>query len=169
MKRKVLIIDTSIFCVWLKVPDMETCGSGDNVWDYERVAKKIKEEIDAGTTFVLPLAAIIETGNHITHARGDVYELAKSFAGFIEDSADSKSPWAAFTAQNGLWESEGLKKLVKRWVENNPNAQSLGDASIVDVAEYYATMGQQVEILTGDQGLKSYEPQVSVPIPRRRK
>jgi len=36
---------------------------------------------------------------------------------------------------------------------------SLGDATIKDVAEYYAQMGWQIEILTGDKGLKHMNPQ----------
>ena len=35
---------------------------------------------------------------------------------------------------------------------------SIGDATIKDVAEYYAEAGYEVEILTGDVGLKSYQP-----------
>ena len=45
---------------------------------------------------------------------------------------------------------------------------SLGDATIKDVAYYYAQMGYSVEILTGDRGLKAYEPSVPPEIPRRR-
>ena len=45
---------------------------------------------------------------------------------------------------------------------------SLGDATIKDVAEYYAQMNNEVEILTGDSGLKSYEPVAKKIVPRRR-
>jgi hypothetical protein len=45
---------------------------------------------------------------------------------------------------------------------------SIGDASIKQVAEYYARMGRTVEILTGDAGLKSYEPMPNIPKPRRK-
>ena len=33
--RKVLLIDTSLLCVWLKVPGKETAGN--NKWDFELV------------------------------------------------------------------------------------------------------------------------------------
>lgn len=66
--RKVLIIDTSILCVRLGVPGMETCGTKDDVWDKQRVDEKVKMETGASTTFVLPLASIIESGNHIARA-----------------------------------------------------------------------------------------------------
>ena len=42
--RKVLIIDTSILCVWLKVPGMNSCGHADDSWDRARVQKKIQKE-----------------------------------------------------------------------------------------------------------------------------
>ena len=43
--RKVLILDTSILCVWLKVPGKETCGSGANTITYDTVHTKIEEEV----------------------------------------------------------------------------------------------------------------------------
>ena len=45
--------------------------------------------------------------------------------------------------------------------------QALGDASIVEVVNYYTDLGYRVEILTGDEGLKAYEPTVEVPRRRR--
>ena len=45
---------------------------------------------------------------------------------------------------------------------------SLGDATIKDVAEYYAESGYKVEILTGDKGLKAYQPSAPAKVPRRR-
>ena len=42
--RKVLILDTSILCVWLKVPGKETCGSGANTITYDAVYAKIEED-----------------------------------------------------------------------------------------------------------------------------
>ncbi len=164
--KKILILDTSILCTWLQVNGKETCGPDHNRWDYERVNKKIQSEIDADTTLVLPLAAIIETGNHIAQCAGDRYALANSFADFIKNAANEETPWAAFTHQNDLWKEDGLKNLADRWKEHAVSGQSLGDASIIDVVNYYREMGNMVEICTGDEGLKSYEP--TAIIPRRR-
>lgn len=61
------------------------------------------------------------------------------------------------------------KVLAKRWKESVISGQSLGDASIVDVANYYASAEFEVEIFTGDEGLKAYEPAMPVLKPRRRK
>ncbi len=167
VQHKYLIIDTSILCVWLKIPCRETCGSDNDRWDYDRVNSKINEELENGTIFVLPLASIIETGNHITHIqKGDKHDYAVALVDIINKSVDATSPWAAFSNQKDLWNSSGLQKLAKRWMQH-VNILSLGDASIVDVAEYFSQLGE-VEILAGDQGLVAYQPQHAGYIPRRR-
>lgn len=169
MKKKVLIFDTSVLCVWLKVPNKETCGPEGNTLTYDVVDAKIEEEKKKGTTFVLPVASIIETGNHIAHSPGDRHAVGHAFADIIAATADQISPWAAFTEQSELWKKENLKVLAERWRERVISGQSLGDASIVDVANYYASAGFAVEIFTGDQGLKAYEPPTLPVIPRRRR
>ena len=168
--NKVLIIDTSILCVWLRVPNKETCGPDSDRWYYENVNAKITSELLASTTFVLPLASIIETGNHIAQSPGNRFTLAETFADLIRKTANNENPWAAFTVQSDLWSAEKLNALADNWPILAASKLSLGDATIKDVAEYYAEQGSTVEIFTGDQGLKAYEPIVKpAKIPRRRK
>jgi len=97
------------------------------------------------------------------------HAVGHAFADIIAATADQISPWAAFTEQSELWKKENLKVLAERWRERVISGQSLGDASIVDVANYYASAGFAVEIFTGDQGLKAYEPPTLPVIPRRRR
>lgn len=92
----------------------------------------------------------------------------KSFADLVLCSLDGHSPWAAFTSQHSIWSSEGLRQLIERWRKDAIVGLSMGDVTILDVAEYYAQAGNIVEILAGDQGLKSYEPVNAPIIPRRR-
>jgi len=167
--KKVLIIDTSILCVWLDVPDMNNCGPDNDKWDRDKVQEKIAEEQENNATFVLPLATIIETGNHISQAAHSRKDRADALADLMKKSADQQTPWAAFSEQSTLWTSQKLKALADSWPELAASKLSIGDATIKDVADYYAQMGFMVEILTGDQGLKSYEPAQPVEIPRRRK
>lgn len=168
--NKVLVMDTSILCVYLKVPDMNDCGSDDDKWDYDRVFHKISDEMNENSTLVLPMAALIETGNHIAHANRERYETAKKLSEIIFKVANEEEPWAAFTFQRKLWDEKGLIKLGKEWPELAARGISIGDATIKDVAEYYAKAGYQVEILTGDAGLKSYQPYSGeATVPRRRK
>lgn len=166
--RKVLIIDTCILCVFLRVSDMDDCGPDNDKWGYERVSKKIQAEIYDGSTLVLPMATLIETGNHIAQANGDRFGVATELSKIIIKVANEEEPWAAFTFQSKLWNEENLIKLARMWPILAAQGISIGDATIKDVAEYYVESGYNVEILTGDQGLKAYEPSV-VSIPRRRK
>jgi hypothetical protein len=166
--RKVLVFDTSILCAWLRVPGKETCGPDDDRWDPERVDEKIDTEQRAGTLFVLPLASIVETGNHIAQAAHSRRERAAELARLMRESAEERSPWAAFTDQSGLWTAERLKGLAETWPDLAVQKLSLGDTTIKFVAEHYAQAGYAVEILTGDRGLKSYEPITPAEIPRRR-
>jgi len=83
--------------------------------------------------------------------------------------AEETSPWAAFTVQLEQWDVENLKKLAGEWPELTKQCLSIGDATIKNVAQYYADLGSYVEILTGDEGLKAYQPPEPLLIPRRRK
>lgn len=48
--NKVLIIDTCMLCVYLRIPHMDDCGPDDDKWNYERVNGKIKNEIENKST-----------------------------------------------------------------------------------------------------------------------
>lgn len=169
MSRKVIIFDTSVLCCWLKVPGKDTCGPDKDRWNFDRIDKTIAAEIKKSSTFVLPLAAIIETGNHITQAAGDRYVLAQSLAELIRKTASGTEPWAAFSQQSPLWDKTNLERLAAEWPKLAAEKLSIGDATIKDVAEYYSASGCTVEILTGDQGLKVHQPTRPPLAPRRRK
>lgn len=166
--QRVIIIDTSILCCWLSVPNKETCGSKDDQWDYERVDNFLKEAAKEDVTFVLPLASIIETGNHIAHATRNRYDLAEKLSEIIKKTADETSPWAAFKEQNRLWSKESLKELATNWPKLAAEGMSLADTTIRDVANLYSQTGFcKVEILTGDKHLKAYQPEQPALKPRR--
>ena len=168
--KKIIVIDTSIFCVWLKLPGFETCGPTNDSWTFERVNEKIEQEILDNSTLVLPLATIIETGNHISQCLGDRFGLATAFCNILIKSIDNENPWAAFSEQSDLWDNDNVKKLTNDWPKLAAQQVSIGDATIKDVADYYFESGWNVEILTGDGGLKSYEPlRPPTLVPRRRK
>lgn len=168
MSRKVLIFDTSVLCCWLRVPGREEAGPLNDRWNHVRIERLLDEERIQGSTFVLPMATLIETGNHIAQAPEYRFERATAFAEHLRDAADANTPWAAFTEQSPLWDSENLSALADSWPALAAGGISIGDATIKDVAEYYAAAGYSVEILTGDLGLKAYEPTKPAIIPRRR-
>ena len=168
MTKKVLILDTSVLCCWLRIPGKETAGPLDDQWTPERIDALIEEDKQR-STFVLPLATLIETGNHIAQAANRRHECAIALASHLAATADAQTPWAAFTDQSALWESDQLKVLAESWPGLAVGGTSIGDATIKDVAEHYAKAGFHVEILTGDAGLKAYEPAKPLPAPPRRR
>lgn len=169
MPRKVLILDTSILCCWLRVPGKDTAGSGQSQWDYDKVLALLNKERKQRSLFVLPIASLIETGNHIAQCKGDRHQLASALGQCLLDAANEASPWAAFTDQSALWETAQLQELAAAWPPLAASGLGIADATIKHVAEHYAEAGFRVEILTGDQGLKSYEPLHAPLAPRRRR
>lgn len=131
------------------------------------VNEEIQKQIAISTILVLPLAVVVETGNHIAQARAKQYETAQEFAKIMTFAADETTPWAAFGEQIVLWEGEQLKKLAAEFPENAKQKTSMGDASIVNLGKHYHRKNYQVEFLTADGGLKAQEPPPPVTPTRR--
>lgn len=167
--RRVVVFDTSVLCVLLAVPGKDTCGPHDDFWDQVRVDSFIREERSRRSVFVLPLATIIETGNHIAQAGSRRLETAQALMALLEMSLNEKEPWAAFSQQAELWGEERMRRLIEEWPRLSQSALSLGDATISAVADFYARTGAEVLIATGDQGLKAYQPTPPPRQPRRRR
>lgn len=169
--RSAIIWDTSVLDVHLQVPGKQTWGPGADRWDKLRIDELVRRQQAAGTLFVLPVAAIIECGNHIAQAPGDRYPLAQRLAQLILDVAEGRAPWAAIADYEQVWNSDALKQLARDWPAQAAQQISLADLTIQRVAEYYARAGFAVEILTGDCGLKALAPLptlTSHELPRRR-
>lgn len=160
MARKVIILDTSILCVWIGVPGMDRIEKkGEDPISQTDVEEKIKKEIADGTRIVLPLASVIECGNHITQIKGeDPKKYIDKFADFILKSIEGHEPWDIFTNQTNLFDEDNFKGLVEKWRELSMSGISMGDASIIQVAQHYNSKNLTVEIYTGDTGLKAFEP-----------
>lgn len=160
MARKVIILDTSILCVWLGIPGMDKIEKkGNGIIDRQFVDASLKQEIANGARIVLPLASVIECGNHITHIKGkDPKAYIDMFADFIIKSIEGTEPWDIFTNQTELFDEKRFKELVEKWRELAISDISMGDASIIQVAELYDSRNFTAEIFTGDDGLKAYQP-----------
>lgn len=166
--KRVLVIDTSLLCVWLKVPGRDSCGEVGDEWTFGRVDEEIRKAIDDGFTLVLPLATIIETGNHIAQAPRLRRNTAGSLAARMRDAADANTPWAAFKHQTELWGPNQLRDLADRWPPLADSRFSLGDATIERIGDFYSKSGCEVRFLTADRLLRAYEPPPPPMIPRRR-
>ena len=58
--------------------------------------------------------------------------------------------------------------MAAEWPSLAKGGLSIGDATIKQVVDHYTKAGFRVQILTGDAGLKAYEPKPLAQIPRRR-
>lgn len=168
MGRRVLVLDTSILCCWLSIPGKETAGPADDQWDQRRVSELLDREGREGSTFVLPIATLIETGNHIAQAPHSRYEKACELVGHLRLAAESTNPWTAFTEQSELWGVDNLNRLACEWPNLAARRVAMGDATIKFIADHYSVAGYSVEIVTADAALKAYEPRKSSAVPRRR-
>jgi len=166
--KKLRVIDTSVLCVWLQVPGFGHCGPDEDRWNYDRINTELVRAEENGEEFILPLAVIIETGNHIAQSTGDRYPTAQRLIDCIYKTANDQSPWTFFGQQTGLWEAEKLKELAEEWLNHVTAKSSMGDISIKQVADYYAKAGAEVSIFTGDSGLRAFQPTIPVSVPRRR-
>jgi hypothetical protein len=167
---KAIVIDTSILCVYLQIPFMETCGAEPDVWNYELVSMKLDIELEADATLVLPLATIVETGNHIAHLETNRRPYAEAFVDILRATVNNENPWTAFSEQTHLWNDENMLKLADNFPDLVEQGLGIGDATIKDVADFYAEARYEVEIFTGDGGLKAYQPAPpNILTPRRRK
>ena len=118
----VMLIDTSILCELIEVPGKSNAT----------VASKIKttfgQLVGNGVRFILPLAAVIETGNHIAQNGDGSVRRSKGQAlkSFVEKSLKQDSPFL----KPPFWNKEDLEA----WMEDFPDSAmreiGLGDVSI---------------------------------------
>jgi len=106
--------------------------------------------------------------NQVAQCIGDRYVLAGQLSGLLTESVNGNNPWVPFAGQDALWGRDGLLKLAASWPALAAGGVSIADATIKDVAEFYAEAGFHVEIVTGDEGLRAYTPAIPAIRPRRR-
>lgn len=84
---KVHFVDTSVLTELLNVPGFNERNKEINA-EYLQLSKN-------GDVFVLPVAVLVETGNHIAHiSDGRIrYQIAGIFASLVKKALDGKSSW----------------------------------------------------------------------------
>ncbi len=166
MKPKLLILDTSVLCVYLNIPGKETCD-GEIQLTHESAKARIQEKQQAGWQFVLPVACAIETGNHIAQCGGNRYDLATQLVSLIKQAIAGESPWIVFSDNLDIWKSGNLQWLDD-WASHAAAELSIADRTIAFIADDYSTKGYEVEIFTCDEQLKAWQPEPPKYTPRRR-
>jgi len=147
--RSVCLMDTSVFCNYLKLP-----GRDQNRDD---VLGKITAYIQDRTALLLPVASVIETGNHIAHVPdGNLRRrTAERFVKAVQDAIDHKAPWIPIP----VLEVEALRQ----WLEDFPDCASrgegLGDLTIIKEFDRQCQLnqGRRVFIWSLDGHLSCYD------------
>lgn len=152
----VSFVDTSVLCDLLKVPGK--CQRHDEV------RAELARLHESGVQLVLPIASIIETGNHIAQAgRGHGRRAsAKAFVELLRLTAEGGAPWVLHSV---AWDSRMLGLLcdgpgdIGTFVEMaGTGALGAGDMAILAERELYAmrTAGIEVRVWTHDERLAAY-------------
>lgn len=120
--RGVCLLDTSVVLEMLRVPGKS--GTLPDV-DAELRARQARADL------VLPLATVVETGNHIGQCSGDRHRLASAFAGLVQRSLEGKAPFTVHPfPDDDAWE-----EILTRFPEWAAGGSGLGDLTIVHACE----------------------------------
>ncbi|MCG6862227.1 MAG: hypothetical protein LJE70_13275 [Chromatiaceae bacterium] len=155
----ICIVDTSAFCNVLDIP-------GKNQ-DRDKARAELRSLIDENAGLLLPLAAVYETGRHISQL-GDGRRrraTAKRFVEQVSLALSGEAPWAPTPLPAPLD--------LAAWLVEFPNAatrgQSLADLSIIKLWQQQCDLhrGRRVMIWTYDsEDLSGYDRPAG-PRPRR--
>jgi hypothetical protein len=117
----IVLIDTSVFCNILDIPAYNQ--------NRDTVMADLEAFIRYGDTLLLPLATIIETGNHISQLSDGQHrrQTAKRFCQMVIDAIDGKAPWSAMR----FWESEQLKTWLAEFPDYAMRQLGIADLSII--------------------------------------
>lgn len=151
---RVTFIDTSVLCEILDVP-------GKNQRRAVVLAEFVSRD-ESGEKFVIPITAVIETGNHIAQAEGDRRRAAERFVALIRKASESAAPFVVNTAQ---WDGEFLRELCDgnatrpAFVDLAGSRQlGAGDVAILVELDRFRSSGsfEAVDVWTLDEKLASY-------------
>lgn len=157
----VRFIDTSILTNLLDIPTKNQ--QKDQVW------REFKEAVENSDTLILPIAAIIETGNFIAHIdNGEIRRnRAIKFSEYLSKTATDQAPWTFYG--NGF-SKEDLTYFSLNITDHATRKIGIGDISIIRQYNIYKdtvpSIGR-IMIWSIDAHLSTYH-QDNVSMTRRR-
>lgn len=146
----IYIVDTSVLLNILNVPGYNQ--------DRDTVLTEFEERIKARSRFQLPIAAIIETGNHIADVPNGHHRrrCAEKFCDMVEEALEGRIPWVLTPTPKA--------EEIREWLADFPDQYAMrgfgiADRSIIHAWEKARTRnrGVQVTIWSLDRKLASYD------------
>ncbi len=151
----VWFVDTSILCNMIPVPGRDQ--------DRDKVLASLKEKQEARDTLVLPVTAIVETGNHISHLQNghERRRAASTFDRLVRLVIAGKAPWHLHIFS---WDRTFLSALLdgastgSSLIEHAIAKVGCGDLCVLAERDLYRkrTAIQDVRIWTLDHQLASH-------------
>jgi predicted nucleic acid-binding protein len=152
----ICLIDTNIFLNILNVHNRNQ--------NRDSVLQDFKTYTEAGCIFILPMATILETGNHIAH-NGDGTIRRKAAIRFVEQvkaAFTGQAPWSPSqfpdTKEILLWIDRFPDLASQNKATDSQKGTSFGDLSIIE--EFYKSCKRysmsEVFIWSLDSDLKGY-------------
>ena len=117
----ICLIDTSIFLEVLNVPQKAN--------QHKSIMKLLKEKIQAKETLFLPMATILETGNHIAQ-NGDGTQrraCANRFVEQVTKALNGRSPFIPIS----FLQPEDLQQWLMEFPDSAMQGRGLGDQTII--------------------------------------
>jgi hypothetical protein len=158
---EVVFVDTSVLLNVLNVPG--NCKPHE----HERDKNKMEELQQANAILILPMTALIETGNAVAKVSGsDKYNVTERYLKVVRATVEQKAPWTfSGTALNGALVEKMLSSTgsIPGLVDLMKTSVGTGDAAILqEVAQYQSNVhlpsGTPIRIWTHDVGLQAYIP-----------
>ncbi|OLP18302.1 hypothetical protein BST81_11290 [Leptolyngbya sp. 'hensonii'] len=144
----VAIVDTSIFCNVLDIPHM----NGER----ENVIGQLKEFLENGTTLLLPMAAVYETGNHIAQLSdgSNRRRFAQKFVEEVNKAITGKAPWQVMQVPS----MEEIGEWLSEFPDSAMRGAGIGDLSIIKEWEKFTRKvpDRRVFIWSLDRDLQGY-------------
>ncbi|MEB3189715.1 MAG: hypothetical protein VKL42_05150 [Snowella sp.] len=147
--RAICLIDTSIFVEILNVPIMAN--------QHQQVLQALEFKIKAKESLFLPMATILETGNHIGQ-NGDGNQRRQCANRFVQQVGKALAGTSPFTPISFLKRED-----LQQWLTQFPNKAmegiGLGDLSIIQDWQRLCEQneGRRVYIWASDSHLQNYD------------
>jgi hypothetical protein len=147
------LVDTSIFCEIVPVPGRSQRR--------EETLAELECYIRENVTLLLPIATILETGNHIAHIPdgGQRRHTALTFAKLVQQALDNVEGPAPWTVPQPLLAPEDLQGYLGEFPDCAMQEIGLGDLSIIKEYERQCRLHQvrRVFIWSVDRHLAAYD------------
>lgn len=145
----ICLLDTSILCNVLDVPNRNQ--------QRDQVIRQLELHIKAGVTLLLPVTAIIETGNHIAQ-QGDGQarrQAAIRFVVQVQQALDGSAPWVPTPS----FDVQFVRGYLAAFPDYAMRGVGMGDLSIIKEFERQCELHRlrRVFIWSYDNDLAGYD------------